>query len=243
MTIHLALVSAREAQWGQPLFVDDSGRPVYPARGGDGEGAGEGDDDGDSGADDDADDTDAEDKDEKDSKAGAEADAEVLRKKMRLADKRAAEAERKLRELEDKDKGELEVTQRKLADAEKQLAEVRQKLKDNAIETAFAMVNKFEWEDAEDALELMRRKGFLEDVQDEDGEVDRKVLERKLKEFAKAKPHMLKKKTEEDEEDTDTTSGKPNGPTGQPTGSGRKNKPGTGPTEAELRNRYPALRR
>jgi len=234
MTIHLAIVNP-SAPWGQPLFVDGRGRPVYLGRGGDGEGEGEG--VGDSGTDDDADDdTDGEDGGEKDKdKPGAEADAEALRKKIRLADKRAAEAERKLRELEDKDKGELEVTKRKLAEAEADKVKLAEKVKAQALETAFLGVNEYTWHDADDALTAAGRLGLLEGVQDEEGEVDKAKLKAALAKLIKAKPHYLKKDNTGEEDET------PKGPTGTPTGSGRQKSKKTA-DEAALRARYPALR-
>lgn len=245
MRIHLAIVDP-EARWGQPLFVDDSGRPVYLGRGADG--TDDDDEDGsDSGTDDDADaDDDGDDKDKKDKdkkEAGAEADAEALRKKMRLADKRAAEAERKLRELEDKDKDALEVANAKVDELTKANGELNAKLKEQSLVSAFAMVNEHEWVDPEDALDLARRRGFLDDVQDEDGEVDQKMLKRKLAEFAKAKPNMIKKAKKDEDDGEDTAGGNGKGPTGTNTGSGRKKGAATGPTEEELRSRYSALRR
>lgn len=237
MKIHLALVDP--ARWGQPLFVDGSGRPVYPGRGADGtddDGEGEGD----SGADDDTDgDDDGGDETKKGDKGKpGPADEEVLRKKIRLADKRAAEAERKLKDLEDKDKSALEVATRKLEEMTKANEELTAKLREQALVSAFAMVNEHEWADPQDALDLARRRGFLDEVQDEDGTVDEKVLKRKLAEFAKAKPNMLKnKKAAQEEEEA------PKGPTGTTTGSGRKKGAADSPTEAELLRRYSALRR
>ena len=235
MTIHLAIVDP-SAPWGQPLFVDGSGRPVYLGRGSDGTGD-DGEDDPDSGGDGDADDdTDGEDESKKDKdKPGAEADAEVLRKKMKLADKRAAEAERKLRELEDKDKSEVEVLKRKLEEQTAANTELVTKLKAKALENAFMAVNDYTWHDPDDAISAATRLGLLADVQDEDGEVDKDKLKAALKKLIKAKPHYLKKDNTEDGDE-------PKGPSGAPVGSGRKNKPAKGADEAALRARYPALR-
>jgi hypothetical protein len=241
MKIHLALVNPEaSARWGQPLFVDGSGRPVYLGRGADGtDDDGEG--DGDSGATDDADDdSDGEDDgDKKDKKKpGEEADAEALRKKMKLADKRAAEAERKLRELEDKDKGELEVTQRKLAEATETNAKLLKQVRDQALENAFLSTNEITWHDPDDALTAAQRAGLLEGIQDEDGEVDKAKLKTALQKLAKAKPHYVKGT----EEEAGATKGN-GGPTGTSTGSGRKKGTADGPTEQQLRDRYSALRR
>jgi hypothetical protein len=239
MKIHLALVDPK-APWGLPLFVDGSGRPVYLGRGADGT-----DDDGeggtDSGGDDDADADDDGDDDKKDKKEpGAEADAEVLKKKMRLADKRAAEAERKLRELEDKDKGELEVTQRKLKEATETNAKLVLQVREQALENAFLSVNEITWHDPSDALTAATRLKLLEGVQDEDGEVDQAKLKTALQKLAKAKPHYVKNNTEED---SGSGAGAGKGTTGTTTGSGRKKGTADGPTEQQLRDRYSALRR
>jgi len=244
MKIRLANVfpEAAPTRWGQPLFVDGSGRPVYLGRGGDGtDDDGEG--SGDSGAEDDADgDDDADDEGGKDDKAkpGAEADAEALRKKMKLADKRAAEAERKLRDLEDKDKGELEVAKRKLEEVTAINAKLQEKVKAQALENAFAMADVgITWHDPDDALTAAGRLGLMEGVQDEDGEVDKAKLASALKALAKKKPHYVKTKADENDEQRNNGSGS----TGTSTGSGRKKGAGDGPTEAELRARYAAIRR
>lgn len=226
--------------WGQPLFVDGSGRPVYLGRGSDGtDDDGEGDTD--SGGEDDADgDGDGGGEGDKDSKAkpGAEADAEALRKKMKLADKRAAEAERKLQELQDKDKGALEVAERKLAEAQATNAKLQAKVTAQALENAFLGVNEITWHDPDDALTAAQRAGLLEGVQDDEGEVDKTKLKAALQKLAKAKPHYVKSKADGEEE----TKNNGTGSTGTTTGSGRK-KPVDGvPTEKALRDRYSAIR-
>jgi hypothetical protein len=239
MTIHLALVDPASS-WGQPLFVDDSGRPVYLGRGADGTDD-DGEDDGDSGTEDDTDgDAEGGDKGEKDKKPGAEADAEVLRKRMKAADKRAQAAEQRVKDLEDKDKSELEVAKRKLEEATKRADELAEKVKAKALENAFLSTNDITWHDPDDALAAAQRHNLLEGVQDEDGEVDKTKLAAALKALAKKKPHYVKK--DNTEEDTEAAN-KAKGPTGTTTGSGRKRGTGTGPTEDDLRRRYSALRR
>lgn len=226
--------------WGQPLFVDGSGRPVYLGRGADGtDGDGEGDTD--SGGTGDADgDGDGDGEGDKDaSKAGAEADAAALRNKIRLADKRAAEAERKVRELEDKDKGELEVAKRKLEETTAENAKLALQVREQALENAFLKVNDITWHDPDDALTAAQRAKLLDGVQDEDGEVDQTKLKAALQKLAKAKPHYVKSNADEDGE----TKNNGSGPTGTPTGSNRK-KPASGaPDEKTLRERYGAIRR
>lgn len=232
MTIQLALV---HPAWGRPLFIDGSGRPVYLGRGADGTDD-DGEADGDSGTEgDEGDDTDGDkdEKDKKDKEPGSEADAEVYRRKMKLADKRAADAEQRLKALEDKDKDALEVATRKLQEAEAKNVELNDKLKEQSLQNAFLLVNEHTWVDPGDALDLARRRGFLDDVQDEDGVVDDKLLKRKLAEFAKAKPNMVQASKEEEA---------PGVKTGQTPGSGRKKDPAVA-DEAALRARYSALRR
>jgi hypothetical protein len=233
MTIHLAIVDP-------PLFVDGSGRPVYLAKGSDGtDDEGEGGTD--SGGDDDADGDDGGEGEGEKGKPGAEADAAALRNKIRLADKRAAEAEKRLRELEDKDKGALEVAERKLAEATATNDKLLVQVKEQALENAFLTVNEITWHDPSDALSAAHRAKLLDGVQDEDGEVDQTKLKAALKALAKAKPHYVKKSTEDQEEDA--TKGAPKGSTATKTGSGRKTGTADGPTEAQLRDRYSALRR
>jgi hypothetical protein len=225
--------------WGQPLFVDGSGRPVYLGRGADGaddDGEGEPDSGGDGDADGDGD-GEGGDKDEKGKPSPA--DEAALKNKIKLADKRAAEAERRLRELEDKDKGALEVAERKLAEATETNAKLAAQVKAQALENAFLKVNDITWHDPDDALTAATRQKLLEGVQDEDGEVDMAKLKTALAKLAKAKPHYVKSKADEEEEQPKGGSG----PTGTPTGSGRKKGNPSGPSEAELRARYGAIRR
>lgn len=228
-------------RWGQPLFVDGSGRPVYLGRGSDGTGD-DGEDDTDSGGDDDADgDDDGDGEGDKDGKAkpGAEADAEALRKKIRLADKRAAAAEKRAQELEDKDKGALEVAERKLAEMQAANAKLQVKVTAQALENAFLATNEITWHDPDDALTAAQRAGLLEGVQDEDGEVDKAKLKTALQKLAKAKPHYVKSKADEDDDAKNNGAG----PTGTNTGSGRKKPANGAPDEAALRARYTAIRR
>lgn len=238
MKVRLALPVPANA-W-IPLMIDRSGRPVYLARGGE-----PGEDDGadDEGGSSDADDSDDDDEDTGDStknkKVGESAEDRLaaVEKKLRLSDKRAQQAESKLQEAADKDKSELEVATRKLEEATKKNADLEVRLKDQALVNAFALAETgITWTDKEDALDLARRKGFLEDVQDDEGVVDAKALVKKLQAFAKAKPHMVKSGgTDEDETP-------PAGETGSPVGSGRRTKKAPANTEAELKKRYSALR-
>jgi hypothetical protein len=239
MKIRLAIVNP-EARWGQPLFVDGRGRPVYLGRGADGtDDEGEGDTD--SGGEGDADgDGDGEGEGEKAKKdAGAEADAEALRNKIRLADKRAAAAEAKLKDLEDKDKSALEVAERKLAEAQATNDKLLAQVRTQALENAFLATNDITWHDPDDALTAAQRAGLLEGVQDEDGAVDKTKLKSALQKLAKAKPHYVKSSKDGDA----AGAGSGAGPTGTTTGSGRKAGTKDGPTEEQLRQRYAALRR
>lgn len=242
MKIQLAIVDP-SAPWGQPLFVDGSGRPVYLGRGADGsDDGGEGEGDSGADADEDGDDDGGDDSKKGDGKKpGEEADAEALRRRMKAADKRANDAEARLRALEDAGKDKLEVAERKVTELTEANKKLTESLREQSLVNAFLLVNEHEWQDNEDALDLARRKGYLDDVQDADGEVDQKALKAKLAAFAKAKPHMLKTKKAEDGDEGKKPAGTP--ATGTPTGSGRKKGTEGSPTEAELRARYGALRR
>jgi hypothetical protein len=227
--------------WGQPLFVDGSGRPVFQGRGADGtddDGEGEGD----SGADDDADgDGDGDGEGDKDGKGAklSPADEAALRQKIKLADKRAAAAEARAKELEDKDKSALEVAERKLTEAQELNTKLTAQVRTQALENAFLKVNEVTWHDPDDALTAATRLKLLEGVQDDDGEVDMTKLKTALQKLAKAKPHYVKSNADEEQEQRNNGSG----PTGTSTGSGRRKPNSNAPDEKALRERYNAIRR
>lgn len=235
MRVRLADVfPAVAAKAHRPLFIDGSGRTVWLAQGaGPEDDDDDADDKGDSGTGDDADDKsgDGNHGDKKDDKK----DDEDLKKKLRLADKRAAEAEKKLRDAEDKDKSELEVAKRDLEESKKENEELAAKNHELALTNAFLLVNEYTWHDPEEALASATRRKLLEDVQDKDsGDVDPSKLKKALESLAKAAPHLVKKGVEDDTPGSTAT---------HTVGKGGKGGKGAEFDRATLEKRYSALRR
>ena len=154
---------------------------------------------------------------------------ERLKSRMQAADKTAADALKKVKEFEDKDKSETERLTSQVQDLTEQntaLAEENKRLK---FDNAFAMQSKHSWQDPEIVLGLVRNHESVS-IED-DGTV--KGMDKALDEIAKTKPFLLKS----DEGGGDSG---PSGPSGSPTGSGKKNDPAKQDAEA-LRKKYPAL--
>lgn len=233
MKVRLASVIPTAGQVRRPLFIDGSGRSVWLAQGADPAEDDDDDDDGDSGTGD-ADAKDPKDGDRKDDKDDKSSDAEALKKKLRLADKRAAEAEKRLREAEDKDKSELEVAKRDLEEAKKKNEEQAEEMRELALVNAFLMVNEFTWHDNEDALNAARRGKLLEDVISEDGEVDKAKMKKALDALAKAKPHLVKKGADDETPPSTAT---------HSVGNGKGKKGAEEFSKGDLSKRYSALRR
>lgn len=205
-----------------PLF-HWRGKDFYPVFGA--EGDDDGDDTGGEAGDDDDDTDDGEDTGKKDGERPVTREEfDRLRNQLSKADKNKAAAEKKLKDLEDAKKDDLtkatdqvaELTKAREADA-KVMGELRMQ---NAFLTADTGIT---WHDPADALALAEKKGYLAEVVDDDGNVDDGKLATKLKEFAKAKPHMVKKGTDgDDDSDGKAAAG---ATTGGKVGSGSKKKP------------------
>jgi hypothetical protein len=196
-----------------PLFTW-RGQAVYPVFGAEGEGEG----DGDSGGAPDDDETD--DTGKGDEGKGAETvsreEFEALRKQLSAADKNKSAAEKKLKEIEDSKKDELTKATERVAELEKKAVQQDKDLADMRLQNAFLTADTgITWHDPADALALAERQGYLAEVVGEDGKVDAGKLTAKLKELAKAKPHLVKTGSEE-QSGKGTTSKTP--PTGSKVG-------------------------
>lgn len=187
------------------------------------------------GDDDATDDSDSESDDGEDDTTGASDDKEgerpvtrdefdKLRKQLSASDKNRAAAEKKLADIENAKKDDLtkatdqvtELTKAREADG-KVIAELRMQ---NAFLTADTGIT---WHDPADALALAERKGYLTEVVDDDGQVDEAKLATKLKELAKAKPHLVKSGSDQGS-GSDGSNGGQAKPTGQKVGSKRQDK-------------------
>jgi len=223
-----------------------TGREFYPILGAaedDDEGSeGDGDEGNDEGDEDDDTDDSGDGGDDDDAKGGKGAKGDTdkdaitrLEKRMKAADRRASAAEKKVKEYEDANKSELEKAEGKVKESEAKMAELTTTVSQLQLENAFLRENTHSWADPEDALELAQRRGYLEGVVDEDGDIDRKALKAALDKLAKEKKHLLANDDgDEDEDDTHSTDSN--------VGSTRKRKKNKQQVdEAALRRQFPAL--
>jgi hypothetical protein len=194
-----------------PLFTW-RGRDVYPVFGAEGEG--EGVDDPDSDSDDDNDAGTGEGAESKGADTVSREEFETLRRQLSASDKNKSAAEKK---LEDAKKDEFTKTTERVAELEKTNAQQAKDLADMRLQNAFLTAETgITWHDPADALDVAERRGYLAEVVDEEGKVNTAKLTAKLKELAKAKPHLVKDGSESKEKD------KPAGPTGSKVGGGNK---------------------
>lgn len=205
-----------------PLFTW-RGMAVYPVFGAEGDDNGGGDPD--SGPDDDDEDDTGEDGTSGDgAEAVTRADFDKLRAQLSAADKARAAAEKRLKDLDDSKKDELTKATERVAELEKVNAAKDKDLADLRLQNAFLTADTgITWHDPADALALAERQGYLAEVVDEDGKVDQGKLTAKLKELAKAKPHLVKS----GKEDTGKDDGKGGSGKGTSTG-GKVGSKGTG---------------
>lgn len=182
------------------------------------------DDGGDSGADDD------------DGKKVTPADLEALEKRMKAADKRADAAERALKEKTDAEKGELQKATDDLKEVQASLEESQKVIASLRLENAFLTANKHTWHEPDTALALAQSSGYLDDVMDEDGKVDKPALTKALDRLAKDKQYLVKKadKKKDDEDDA---------PSGSPSGGRSDNAKDKDARKQQLRGRFNSLNR
>jgi hypothetical protein len=197
-----------------PLF-SWQGRDVYPVFGAEGDDdGGEGGSDSDQGTGDTDDDTGTS-GDDNGSDTVSREDFEKLRKQLSAADKRREESEKKLKEIDDSKKDELTKATERAEELEKTVAARDKELADMRLQNAFLTADTgITWHDPADALALAERQGYLAEVVGEGGKVDSKKLATKLKELAKAKPHLVKGSSEEGGNEKE-----PKTPTGTKVGS------------------------
>lgn len=164
-----------------------------------------------------------------DKKDDRDAEIEAIKARMRAADRRAAAAEAKAKEYEDKDKSEGQRLSEENESLKSEVETLKKSLQEQRLQNAFLTSNDYTWQDAEAALRLADLSGVV----DEDGEVDKAALKKALKALAEGKPFLVK--TQEGNGESK------NGPSGSSTGSSKNNRQQSGPSEDELRRRYPAL--
>lgn len=180
--------------------------------------------------DDGASDADADDDDEGD------ADKEALRRRMKAADRARAAAEAELQKIRDKDKTELERAQTALTDLEKNVENLQGEVSTLRLQNAFLTSNSHKWHDGDTALALAEKKGYLEDVVDDEGVVDKKALGKALDRLAKEHKYLVNS-----DKDTTDDDDEPDGPSGEPAGRRSDNSKDEKAKAAQLRRRFPVL--
>lgn len=215
-----------------------NGKCVWPIMGG----APDGDEDDD---DDDKDD-DTGDSGSGDSKSGKEdtgdsgsgddlsAEVERLRKRMAAADKRADEATQALKKIEDEKKDDLTKAQDRVTELESENETLKKQINDMRLQNAFLSANKHTWHDSEEALASAERNGYLEDVVDDDGKVDKVRLGKALDRLAKEKPFLVNSDSKKKDDDPDE-------PSGEPAGGRSDNVKDEKAKKEQLKKRFPVL--
>jgi hypothetical protein len=158
---------------------------------------------------------------------------ERLRRRMEAADRRASEAEKKIKDAEDAKKDDLTKAQEAQTEAEDKIKGLEKQVSDLRLENAFLVANKHSWHDPEVALGLARTKGYLEDVTDDDGEVDKKALKKALDRLATEHKYLIKSEKKSDDS--------PDGPSGEPGGKRSTNQDDDKAKKAQLKSRFPIL--
>lgn len=246
--MRLKKIHPRTGEELAPLFVTKNGRTVWPQMGAspDDPSNDDGDDDdeggtgtgtGSVGSDDDDDDGDDTGKGQGDTVTREE--FEAVMRRMKAADKRASALEAEKKKQDDAKKDELTKAQERVTELEKTNADLLTKLRDADLRDAFSQVKGFTWKRPVAALRIARADGYLDDVVDDDGEIDNKLLAKKVKEFAEAYPELVN--AGEEGGGNGSNGGAPAPPTGQPTGSGRRRQ--TAPDDSEIKKRYGHLLR
>ena len=156
-------------------------------------------------------------------------------KRMKAADKRADAAEKKIKDAEKAEQGELEQAKTEVEELKASVAEKDKVIRELRLNNAFLTANKHTWHDPDTALSLADSGGYLEDVVDDEGQVDKKVLGSALDRLAKDKAYLIK--TEEKKDDDDGT------PSGEPAGGRSDNSKDAAARKKQLRGRFPALNR
>ena len=227
----------------QPFWLGEGWTTRRRASSGTGS-AGEG--DGDTGGDDG---TEGEDGDEDDDNAGDEEGAagddgkvdkteyDKMVARMKAADKAKSAAEKRLRDIDDAQKSELDKANDKVESLTKTNAEQATTIGKMRVENAFLKVADITWKKPAAALKLAAADGYFDEVTDEDGAVDQKKFAKKVAEFAKAYPELVK----EDGEGDAGSNGRGSGGSGAGVGSGRgagRGTGATGPSDKELKRKY-----
>lgn len=220
------------------------GKTIYPIMGGAPDDDDDDDDkDKDKDKDDDAGDSGSSDKkdaDKDDGDSGSDDDDrwERLEKRMRAADRRADEAERKLKDRERAEQDDVTRAKSELEDAQSENEKLKETVSRLRLENAFLTANNHKWHDPDTALDIAQSKGYLEDVVNEEGEVDKKLLKKALDRLATEKKFLVAADKVDDKDKGDQDP-----PSGEPAGGRSDNTKDDKSRKEQLRRRFPALNR
>lgn len=163
------------------------------------------------------------------------ADLDAMERRMKAADKRAADLQKKIDEADNAKKDELTKATDELTSTKAELEKAMETITSLRLQNSFLTANKHTWHDGDTALALAQSKGYLEDVVDEDGKVDKVLLGKALDKLAKEHAYLVKTENKEEEPD--------DGPSGAP-GPGRSdNNKDEAARRQQLKRRFPALNR
>jgi len=163
-----------------------------------------------------------------------ETEADRLRKRMKAADKNNSALQRRIKELEDKDKDEKTRAEERATELESENTSLKETLSSLRLENAFLVSNDQTWDDPEYALDYAQRRGYLEDVVDDDGSVDKDALKKALKRLATDKPRFLAAAS------TDSDDGEQQQPPATDQGVGGKRKKDKDAVKVDP-NRFPSV--
>lgn len=160
---------------------------------------------------------------------------EALRR-MKAADKRADAAEAKIKERERAEQDEVTRLKSDLEERDSKIKDLTATVAKLTLDNAFVTANKVKWHDPDTALGLAQSGGYLDDVIDDEGVVNKKALGSALDRLAKDKPFLVKSSDDKDGKDD-----KPGGPSGEPAGSRSDNAKDEKAKKQQLRRRFPVL--
>lgn len=238
--VHVApMIMKTHPLTGEPIVPVGvvGGRPVWPIMGGAPDDDGDdGDKDGDTGGDDGGDDGGGSDDGGDSGGAGdtvSKDDYDRLMKRMQESDRARTAAEKKVKDAEDAKKDDLTKAQDAVTEAEEKVKVLENQVSSLRLENAFLVSNKHSWHDPEVALGLAQTKGYLADVVNDEGEVDKKGLKKALDRLATEHKYLIVPKSKSDDE--------PNGPSGEPAGRRSSNQDDDKAKKTQLKERFPIL--
>lgn len=164
--------------------------------------------DDDSSDDDSSDDGDDTSGDDAKDKTVSKAEYDALMRRMKAADQRASKAEASQKDRERKEKTDLENAQSDLQTSEAKIVELQSELTALRLNNAFLAANTITWHNSDAALKLAQSDGYMEDVVDDDGVVDKGKLKSALQKLAKDHQYLVKKVSDDGGSSGDSAGGR-----------------------------------